>query len=294
MTDPEKVLTQSHGVASWRSLRSAGMTRTELRHALTDGWLEKARRGWYATSTAHPTVKAAVKTGGVCSCLSALALHGVWLPEGDDRTHTRARSNVHNDPGAHPRHCRRYGRPLVEDGAVDDVATAFAHALRCLNSEGIVVVMDSIMNLELMSRDELEAILKPAPKKVRKLLDRTADSGSGTETMTRFRLARYGLEMKTQVKIPEVGRVDMLVGTRLIIEVDGEEYHASSEQFHKDRERDLAAHRLGYITIRLTYRQVVHQWESTREAILSVIRRGDHLVPLPAPETASEPAECFP
>ncbi|WP_344785588.1 type IV toxin-antitoxin system AbiEi family antitoxin domain-containing protein [Gordonia caeni] len=290
--DVNSLLAAEHGVASWATLRKAGVTRTDLRHAVRDGGLRLLRRGWYATATADATVESAVKAGGVCSCVSALKLHGVWIPEGYGRTHLRARPEAHNQkmPGL----CLRHGRPLREGRAVDDVPTALTHAVRCLDPEGIVVVLDSIMNLGLMSRDALEWTLRTTPKSIQRLLDRCAAAESGTETMVRLRLRRHNLPIRTQVQIPGIGRVDLLVGKRLIIEVDGQEHHHSTEQFHNDRERDLEAFRLGYLPMRLAYRHVVHEWEVRKGAILAVVRRGEHLAALPTAELNSVPEPEFP
>lgn len=291
--DAESFLRDHHGVARWADLRATGMTLTELRLAVKSKRLRLLRRGWYATANAHPTVVSAVTAGGVCGCVSALRLHGVWIPEGETRVHTRARSSAHNDKTVAKKFCRRYGRPQPEGDSVDDVATALAHAVRCLGNESIVVVLDSILHLTLMSREEIETLLRTAPKTTQVLLDRSAAAEAGTETMARYRLASRNIAMRTQVDIPGVGRVDLLVGKRLIIEVDGEKYHSSSEQFHADRARDLAAARLGYLVIRLSYRQVVHEWTDTEAALLDIVRRGDHLHDLP-PADAEQPGNDDP
>lgn len=41
----------------------------------------------------------------------------------------------------------------------------------------------------------------------------------------RLRLRRRKVELRTQVTIADVGRVDLLVGERLVIEVDSKEHH---------------------------------------------------------------------
>ncbi|MFZ2510284.1 MAG: DUF559 domain-containing protein [Gordonia sp. (in: high G+C Gram-positive bacteria)] len=290
--DIPTVLTAGHGVASWRNLQKAGMTRTDRRKALAAGALLSIRRGWYKTATADARVVSSVAAGGVCTCISALRLHGVWIPEGHHRTHTRARPHTQKSGVAGPpKPCRRYGRPVSEDCAVDDVPTALAHAVRCVNDEELVVLLDSIMNLRLMSRDEIEAVLRPAPVAVQRLLDRTAQSQAGTETMVRFRLQSRNIRVRSQVCIPGVGIVDLLVGDRLIVEVDGEQFHHSTEQFHKDRSRDAEALRLGYLSLRLTYRSVVHEWRTPEAVILAVVRRGDHLASPVSAELIAEPED---
>lgn len=273
------VLAAGFGVASWKQLRTAGMTRTDLRHALASGALRCIRRGWYATKLANTEVVAAVAGGGVLSCLSALRLHEVWVPGESTPVHIRARASAHR--GVHRTFCEQYGRPESEITSVDELTVALRHALRCLDPEGIVVVCDSILNQGLLELSDLVTVFRQAPARIRALLDKCDGTAqSGTESMTRFRLRARGVELRSQVDITGVGIVDFVIGTSLIVEVDGYETHSSKDQFEKDRERDRKAVELGYIVIRLTYHQVVHEWESAEASIIDVIRRRGHLKPL--------------
>lgn len=272
--DASTTLRAEYGVMSWSALQQAGMTRNELRRLLNAKALERLRRGWYATPTANPTVVAAVKAGGVLTCVAALKLHNVWIPPMDTMTHVRGTEDGQRNSSGF---CRRHGRPPSAAGAVDDVVTALQHAVRCLDHEGIVVVLDSILDQDLMKRSELVTALADCPREIRSLLDKCEWAESGTETMVRLRLRARNIRVSTQVTIEGVGRVDFLVGKRLIIEVDGMEYHANRTQFERDRERDRTAIELGYLVVRLTYSQVVYQWEQVEISILTLIRRREHL-----------------
>lgn len=92
--------------------------------------------------------------------------------------------------------------------------------------------------------------------------------------MIRLRLRAAGIHLRTQVVIPGVGRVDFLVGNRLVIEADSREHHLPKYQV--DRTRDRVATGLGYLVIRLTYEDVVHRWDVVFADIQSVIRRRWH------------------
>jgi very-short-patch-repair endonuclease len=69
--------------------------------------------------------------------------------------------------------------------------------------------------------------------------------------------------------IPGIGEVDLLIGV-LIIETDGKRFHLGA-QFDVDRDRDLAAARLGYRVLRLRYHQVMEDWPITFAAIGAVL-----------------------
>lgn len=267
---------QHFGVAHRDVLRELGHGRVELTGAVRAGELTWLRRGWYATPVAHPTVVEAVRAGGVASCLSALQLRGVWVPpfvgvhvRGGDRAR-RA------DPD---RFCSQWGPDEPVGLSVDGIAIALRHAVRCLDiDEDRVVIFDSILNQKLLELCDLEAELSGAPRRIRRLLS-LACSGSdaGTETKVRLRLRAKNIKLAVQQLIPGVGKVDLLIGKRLIIEVDGQQYHSSSAQFESDRARDLEAVSRGYIVIRLSYKQVMYGWEEAEDKILSIIRRREHL-----------------
>lgn len=275
-TDPPGSLTGMdnlhRGVVSRRTLM-ATMSQTELQRLVRTGALRRLRRGWYAADGAHPAVVSAVSAGGVLGCVSALALHGVWVPT-TDRVHVRAARSG-------GRFCRQHGRPEPERAAVDDLPTALRHAVRCLDDEGIVVVCDSLLHLKLLTHSELEFELRGATAHVRALLGRCDRAESGTETMVRLRLRRSGLRVTPQVWIDGLGRVDLLVGNRLILEIDGRQYHDGPDRFEADRQRDRRAIELGYVVIRVSYRQVIHDWPAVEAAIMQVVRRGDHCGALP-------------
>ncbi|GAC67989.1 DUF559 domain-containing protein [Gordonia soli] len=181
-------------------------------------------------------------------------------------------------PDSRRRTSADWSPPEPESTAVDDVATVLRHALKCLD-EGIVVVCDSILHLGLLDEIALSDAIATAPRRIRRLLARCDPAAeSGTESMVRFRLQTMGIRVRAQVVIPGVGRVDMLVGDRLIIEIDSYEHHdRSPQQRERDRRRDEAAAQLGYLTLRFSYQRVVGEWPAARHSVLAVVRRRDHL-----------------
>ncbi|WP_299573327.1 DUF559 domain-containing protein [uncultured Williamsia sp.] len=82
--------------------------------------------------------------------------------------------------------------------------------------------------------------------------------------------------MTTQHRVPGVGRVDLLVGERLVIEVDSHAHHTGVERYEADRARDRRLVQLGYVVLRLSYHQVVHDWPETEKVVLDLIRRREH------------------
>ncbi len=102
-----------------------------------------------------------------------------------------------------------------------------------------------------------------------------SDAASGLESVLRLRLHLIGLALASQVAIDGVGRVDFVVGGRLILEVDGEGDHAGSDRRHVDLVRDAAASALGYETLRFDYALVVHDWPTVVAAIRAALARAN-------------------
>lgn len=141
-----------------------------------------------------------------------------------------------------------------------------------------MAAIDSALNGRLIGMSALEAVFSDFPLSSRLLLDRAdGSSQSGLESVARFRLRARRLRVRTQVVISGVGRVDLLIGDCLVVELDGYAFHATGESFESDRRRHLALQALGYRVIRLSYRQVMTEWGSAERVILGMVRRGDHL-----------------
>lgn len=281
-----EILAVSHGVATLAQLEAGGLSAHRRARAIARGEMIRVRNGWFAAPDATPELIRAVRIGGRLTCTSALAVHGVWTMP-DSRLHValargacRLRSPddqhselAHDDP-ALALHWRHYETGTFT--ALDSVASAIAHLIRCADQDSAIVAIDSALNRGLLTQDRLTEVLADAPGKYRRIGELVDDCAeSGLETLARLRLRRHGIRVATQVQIVEVGRVDVLVGDRLILELDGREHHLG-EQFERDRGRDLRATGRGYLPLRVSYRQVLYEWHAIEQAILQLVRRGEH------------------
>lgn len=279
------------GVHPWQEWQRRGVTRSDLRRGLRDGSYLRPRPGWYAADGADPPAVEAVAKHGAVSCLSALGYHDIWLPPTPSKLHIRGNSQSHRD---HPgRYCTQFGRPQPVRSAIDDPLTALRHALRCLDPEGITVVCDSLLNTsrramagqpvtEILTPTEVASAFDDAPMNIAACLHRCDDrAASGTESMVRLRLRSKNVKVEVQARIPGLGKVDLLVGDRLIIETDSLQHHTGIKAYREDRRRDQVATRLGMPHLRLTYENVVYEWPETERTILAIIRAGHHRAPRP-------------
>jgi len=272
MIDP---LLDRLGVLSASQLDDLGLTRRLRDDAVAQGRLLRIRRGWFARPGADDEVVAAVRAQGCLSCASALRLRGVWVPESLSGPHVR-HADHRREQGR--RGCMPHGTNPPVRSAVDDLETAFRCVLRCGSAEDVVVVADSVLHLGLSTRDELASWASGAPRKVAALLAATDLAESGLESIVRVRLRSCRLRVRAQVWIGD-RRVDLVVGDRLIVECDGAEHHGSWAAHSADRARDRALVAAGFLVMRVTYRQVLDDWPTIEQEILSVVRRREHRWP---------------
>ncbi|WP_225735857.1 endonuclease domain-containing protein [Gulosibacter chungangensis] len=140
-----------------------------------------------------------------------------------------------------------------------------------------IVLADSILNLNILNWSEVEMIAQRAGKRGADALKLVADSAqSGTETYFRLWLTRNRIKFRAQVRIPMVGRVDFLIGDRLVVEIDSRAHHEAPENHADDRRRDRFLTNMGYRHIRLTYAEVMYNLEEVGLDILALIRRDEH------------------
>ena len=168
----------------------------------------------------------------------------------------------------------------LKHGDGDEFCLSARDALRematCVSPELTIAAVDSALRLKLITSEQWHWEVEGLPHRLRRLLLRVdSRSESITESVARFRLAMLGVETRPQVRVPGVGRVDLLIGDALVIELDGWEYHADREQFERDRRRDAQLSALGYHVLRFSYRQVFEHWSEVRAAISAAIARGD-------------------
>lgn len=279
------------GVASRSALSAHGFAASDLTNAVKSGFLTSPRRGWFAASGAEPDLVAAVRVGGHLTCVSALRRRGVWCV--DDRLlHVSVDTHASHLSAPHDRAVRlsrpasygvrlHRGAAVLQDGeldlAVDSVPAALRHLIICQPREEVIVALDSALNNRLVGIYQVRQIVESLPKKYHRYLDLIdASSQSGLETKARLRLRALGIPHRTQVRIGTVGRVDLLIGDRFVVELDSKTWHTSAQAYAEDRRRDLELIERGYVVLRVTYGQVMNEWPSVERAIRAVVRRNEH------------------
>ena len=199
-----------------------------------------------------------------CGCSDDPLLH-VRVPSSTGRLRSPDASNVPLDRDRH-RVCVHYrSRPGDHRSAGPAAARprGDAHVRRAARLRSWRWTRPS--RLGLLSVADLATVRALALPSRRHLVDRVdPGSASGIETVVRLFLRTHGIRHRIQVRISGVGRVDLLIGDRLILEIDGEAV-PHWPRVRGDRRRDLELVMRGYLVIRLSYRMVMSEWDARQQ-----------------------------
>lgn len=256
------------GVISLQGLRRLEWSDSQVANALETGALIRVARGWFARAGAASDAVEAVRHGGRLGCLTGCRFHGLWTPQ-----HRGTHIIIRPGQSRMREHWHRHTCSLPEE-AVFPVADCLAQVIKHHSPAEALTVLESAVNLGKVSQSDALALIADtsATKQGQlKFFDPRAESGS--ETKVRLWLQQLRFPVRSQVSIPGVGRVDFVVGQSLIVECDSQEFHAYRDE---DFRRDMAARALGYVPIRLSFRQVHLEWEGTQQYLLRLLRTGQH------------------
>lgn len=270
----EELLAAGAGIVSLRGLAAAGWDRAGQRALVRRCGLIRVRPGWYRVEGAPEQAVRAVAAGGACTCVDALVLRGAWRPPGASAPHARFARWRDAGAGVVAHVAPAPGVPVV--AAIDPAPLAASCLARCLGGEAAVAVLDSVLRQGIVEAHDLAAALRAAGKAGLRLASRVDPSAeSGIESLLRMLLRGAHIGYRAQVRIWGAGRVDFLVGDRLVIEADGLAHHVGA-QVQGDRDRDHALEQLGFHVLRFTYDDIVRRPDHVLATIRAVLGRREH------------------
>lgn len=269
------------GVATRAEAVRLGTTPSRLFTAVGAGELLRPRKGWYCLPHLDSRLVESIRVGGRAACsTAAAATHGLW-DLGDARLHVavprrasrlrtpddkRVRLNGRSDVVVHwsrqDPDGNRLGVPVEE---------ALLQVLACHGPDAAFVLLESALHRRLLSGSR--PLTSDWPRDLRWMLERAGHSESGAESMLKLMLLRRRIPFRQQVVFDGIGRVDFLIGDRLVVEVDSIAHHSTPTA---DRARDAKLSTRGVRVLRFMYSQIVHEPELVLAAILAAIARGDH------------------
>lgn len=227
------------------------------------------RVGVYAAADACAPVIRAAEHGGALACVTAARHLGLWVLDTSPVVHVW----LGRDGREHHRSgcgCVAHWETGPRRGfAFPPLPRILWQLSRCQGTEAFFVALESALRQRLLTRSDLERLRTLVNVEAREAMTLARhDADSGLESLIRYRLRAHRLAVRTQVAVAGVGRVDLLIGDRLIVEVDGRVNHDGASLRHKDLVRDANAASWGYRTLRFDYAMVVHDWDLVERAIL--------------------------
>jgi very-short-patch-repair endonuclease len=275
-----------HGVVSGRQLRQLGASYDQLKRRVQRGVLHRVHRGVYAVGRPVDTYlgrcTAAVLAAGPGVALShrtAASLHHL-LPQPSyveitttSKGATLTGVRVHRTRNLPPEQiARHHGIPLTTP------ARTLLDLGEVARSKQLERALSEAERRNLLDTQELNTLLSQAKGR------RTSELAKLTATAapTRSHLERKFLVLLRSHDFP-APKVNQVITTptdafevdfvwpdhHLIVELDGQSYHADRRSFHEDRRRDAVLQAAGYRTIRITDRQLTRETARLLAALLS-------------------------
>ncbi|TYL54379.1 DUF559 domain-containing protein [Agromyces mariniharenae] len=264
------------GVVHQHDAIRAGFTRYAVRRGLERGQLRRIRGPWLATADASPSLVRAARIGGRLACVSATRHHGLWtLDDATIHVAVPPHSSRHQADGA-VLHWSEGPMATHPYELVEPVVNALMHVADCRPFDEAVAVWESALNSRRVSAGMLARL--PMRSAAARLVRSTSTtlSDSGIESIPVVRLARIGIVARQQVVL-DGHPVDLLIGERLVVQIDGFESHRRAVQRERDLAQDRRLRLLGFTVFRYGYRQVLTEWDTVESEIRLAVAQGLHV-----------------
>ncbi|MEL4318743.1 DUF559 domain-containing protein [Leifsonia sp. YIM 134122] len=264
------------------------MTPTEIQKAVLQAEVYRVRKGWFVCPEVSANFRTAARVGGRLTGTTAAKALGIWsppdqpfhiaLPHNACRPRSRSspfqRSTEVVDPGLvlHWNDDRSGQSPFVVPAAI-----WVPQVIGDVDAPQAAAVIDSALRLGYLDRNEWRSIFAALPLAKREgfsVVDGVPETG--TESMVRFALSLVGIIARPQF---EVGsrRGDLLVGDRLILEIDSEAHHSGRSARIRDSKRDRELAARGYVVLHFDYAEVMYDLPVVIAEIVALVRAGVHL-----------------
>ncbi|KQM82838.1 endonuclease domain-containing protein [Agromyces sp. Leaf222] len=247
------------GIRHVQQALAAGFTKYSIRAAVAAGSVQRLRRVWLAGPDAPPLLRAAAAIGGRVACVTAAREHGLWVID-DDVPHfavahgasrfDAAGARIHWNAGPLGAHHLELVEPVVD---------ALVHVAECRPLDHALATWESAMRQGTVDHRYLARLpLRHASAR------RVRDGAS-----------QLSLPVRQQVHLAGHA-VDGLVGSSLVIQLDGYEFHRDAASRRRDLAHDRRLALLGFTVLRFDYRQVLYGWQEVELEIRSAVAIGLH------------------
>jgi very-short-patch-repair endonuclease len=260
------------GFVTTSSLRGAGFSEHAVSRAVGERAMFRLKRGWYTSRDPASPEARAIAAGGRLTGASAIEALGGWVWRKPSRLQVSVPSNasrLRSDPGIQV----HWEEPRVApaSAAIVGLQDALVRLAFDADLETAVAGFDWAMRSGRLDRFECERTMLWLPNRAR-IISRWIDERSQSilESVARTRLLRRGWSVRSQVRVGELGSIDLVVEDTVALELDGREFH--ERRFERDRRKDLAITLEGRHSIRVSRSMLVTEWPRVESAIEEALR----------------------
>lgn len=165
--------------------------------------------------------------------------------------------------------------PVGRNANEDPILNVLFHVAHCLPKSDALAVWESAIRRGEADPDVLARVAWRSTQASELADSASSLSDSGLETRFVDGMRTAGVVVRQQVWI-DGHPVDGLVGTSLVVQIDGFAHHGTAA----DRRRDIAADaRLtvrGYVVLRFDYRQILFDWDRVVDTVVTAMSQGAH------------------
>lgn len=253
----------------------AGWTRYRLEQALHSTLVLVTARQWLHVPGIDSDLLAAMSANARLTCVSAARMLGLWIPRPPDRPHLAVHPHSGRDLARFVAHRNIGPVNALPRSPVDPVENVLARVATCLPHLDALAIWESAINKRLVTVAHLRA-MEWTTRAARALASEAGDaSDSGLETLVVHRLARVGIRAYQQVSL--LGHhVDLLIGRRLVVQVDGFAYHQAAQR-RADIGHDRKLRLAGYTVLRFDYVEIMDRWPLVERQILAAVAQNLHM-----------------
>jgi len=262
-------------VAHTADARAAGFSDRDIRESVDGGMLRRVRRSWLVGPGCDPRRAAAASASGRLSCVSAAAAHGVWVPPHTGIHVAVPHSASRFDPEGLILHWAQGPVPTSRTAVEDPPLNMLFQVARCLPRRDALMVWESAVRKRLVARDRLRRVRWRSRRAAELASVASTMSDSGLETAFLEGLRPFDLPVRQQVWL-DGHPVDLLIGERLVIQIDGFEFHSAPADRRRDIAHDAALVLRGCTVLRFDYHQILFDWDAVLRTVLDGVAQGLH------------------
>lgn len=278
----EAIARRQHGVVGRSQLIVAGLSESVVDRRVRKGRLRRLHAGVYAVgplSGRYQAEMAAVLACGEMAVVSHQSAAALWTLVPKPQTHGRVDVTVRGGlrtagpmVRVHRTTTLQADETTVRDGIPVTVPTRTLLDLAAISrSRKVEQALARASREGMVDHASIRGLLerhkgRPGTRLLRDLVNRESGPAfvrSEAEAKLLSLVRKAGLEAPATNVTVEGREVDFLWrAARLVVEVDGFEFHSSSSAFEQDRRRDAALTAAGFRVMRVTWRQLTRERES--------------------------------